>query len=46
MTPIKCADHPVLSRETHMDPLAIVGLVVAVIVAIAASFYLMKPEKR
>jgi hypothetical protein len=31
--------------ETHMDPLASVGLIVVLIAAIAAGYYIMRPEK-
>jgi hypothetical protein len=34
-----------LFRETHMDPLASVGLIVVLIAAIAAGYYIMRPEK-
>jgi hypothetical protein len=40
-----CRLHPLVKRETHMDPLASVGLVVVLIGAIAAGYYIMRPEK-
>ena len=35
-----------VSRETHMDLLPTIGLMVVLIVVIVAGFYIMKPEKR
>jgi len=33
-------------EKAHMDPLATAGLVVVLALAIAAGYYLMRPEKK
>ena len=35
-----------LSEEAHMDPLTSAGLVVAIILVVAAGYYIVRPEKK